>query len=173
MDWRLSASTGIKNLCFRQKALTKEEATAEQLQLCNSSDIPRVCLLPPCHQSCKISSTSKISYSQNRLVRPEQNFNRIIDTCSIVKHQGSHICICIIHTCIMYICIRVKVCTCMTNMPHHEYMHHTHACQDHRWFVRPSFRDKIAASWIYASHTHAAQSSLKDHRCMHHTLMHH
>ena len=30
----------------------------------------------------------------------------------------------------MYICIRVEVCTCMTNMPHHEYMHHTHACQE-------------------------------------------
>ena len=62
-------------------------------------------------------------------------------TCIMIKE---HICICIVQTCIMYICIRVKVSPCMKNLPHHTYIQ----SNVHKYVI------------------------IKDNRCMHHTYMH-
>ena len=50
-------------------------------------------------------------------------------TCIMIKE---HICICIVQTCIMYICIRVKVSPCMKNLPHHTCIQCTHICHYQR-----------------------------------------
>ena len=70
------------------------------------------------------------------LVRPEQNFSRIIHTCNIVKYQGSWMYASYINT--SCTCIMIKEHMCM----HHAYMHHVYMHQSQGL----SMHDKYAAS---------------------------
>ena len=94
-------------------------------------------------------------------------------TCIMIKE---HICICIVQTCIMYICIRVKVSPCMKKFAS-SYMHPIRLletpCPSIRPFVRP-FVTKFAASYTHAPYIYACfRIKVQDHRYVHHTHMHH